>query len=117
VVLALLLAAGPALAQQRAEVIDGDTLRVGGRRVRMAGLDAPELHGRCAEETRLAQAAAARLRDLVADGVVLQLLGSERWHRQLAVVRDLAGRDLAEILIRDGLARRYDGRGRRGGWC
>jgi len=85
--------------------------------VRMVGLDAPELHARCDAELRLAIAAADRLRELVADGVVLQLRGRDRWHRQLAVARDPAGRDLAEILIAEGLARPYDGRHQRGGWC
>lgn len=115
--LAPLLLATPAAAQQRAEVIDGDTIRVGGQVVRLLGLDAPELRGACQREIRLARAAAARLEQLVAGGVVLQPQGRDRYRRTLAVVRDRQGRDVAQILIREGLARPYDGRGPRPGWC
>ena len=43
--------------------------------------------------------------------------GRDRYGRTLAIVRDRAGRDLARIMIAEGLARPYDGRGRRLGWC
>jgi endonuclease YncB( thermonuclease family) len=115
--LLLLLLAAPAVAQQRATVVDGDTLRVAGEAVRIMGLDAPEMRGRCPRESRLARTAAARLRHLVAGGVWLERHGRDRYRRQLAIVRDRAGRDLAELLIGEGLARPYDGRGRRQGWC
>jgi micrococcal nuclease len=115
--LALLLLAVPALAQQPAQVIDGDTIRVAGEVVRLIGLDAPEMRGRCPAETRLARAAAARMEQLVAGGVRLQRHGQDRYRRTLAVVRDRAGRDVAMVLIRERLARPYDGRGRRPGWC
>lgn len=115
-VLAMLLA-GPALAQQRAEVIDGDTIRAGGRTVRLVGLDAPELHGRCPAETALARRARARLAQLLGGRAWLKPQGRDRYGRLLAVVRDEAGRDVAEILIAEGLARPYDGRGPRGSWC
>lgn len=115
--LALTWLAAPAAAQVRAVVIDGDTIRVGGQVVRMMGLDAPELHGLCPFEIRLARAAASRLEQLVEGGVTIERHGLDRYQRQLAVVRDGAGRDLALVLIQEGLARPYDGRGRRAGWC
>lgn len=114
--LALLLLATPAAAQ-RAEVIDGDTIRVSGVVVRMVGLDAPERRARCRAEARLAARATARLRQLVWPRVVLERRGRDRYRRTLAVVRDSAGRDLAQVMIQEGLARPYDGRGRRAGWC
>ncbi|WP_372623063.1 thermonuclease family protein [Falsiroseomonas sp.] len=116
-ILAALLFASPALAQQRAQVIDGDTIRVSGEVVRLMGLDAPEMRGRCPRENRLARAAAARLQQLVAGGVRLERHGRDRYRRTLAVVRDRTGRDVAVVLIREQLARTYDGRGRRTGWC
>lgn len=114
--LALVLAS-PAGAQDRMQVIDGDTLRVAGERIRILGLDAPEMHGECPRETRMARAATERLEQLVTDGITLERHGRDRYRRTLAVVRDRAGRDVARILIREGLARPYDGRGRRAGWC
>jgi endonuclease YncB( thermonuclease family) len=114
--LALALLAAPAAAQ-RAEVIDGDTIRVAGVVVRMMGLDAPERRARCTAEARLAARATARLRLLVQPRVWLERHGRDRYRRTLAVVRDRTGRDLAQVMIREGLARPYSGRGRRGGWC
>jgi endonuclease YncB( thermonuclease family) len=44
IILALLLPL-PAAAQQR--VVDGDTLKIDGERIRLYGIDAPELHQAC----------------------------------------------------------------------
>jgi endonuclease YncB( thermonuclease family) len=117
VLLAMLLLPGVAVAQQRAEVIDGDTIRAGGRTVRLVGIDAPELHGACPAETALARRARDRLAQLLAGRAWLTPQGRDRYGRLLAVVRDEAGRDVAQILIDEGLARPYDGRGPRGSWC
>jgi endonuclease YncB( thermonuclease family) len=115
--LTAMLLAFPAVARQRAQVIDGDTIRVAGEVVRIMGLDAPETRGRCPHEIRLARAATERLRQLTAAGVRIERHGRDRYRRALAVVRDRAGRDVAAVLIRERLARPYDGRGRRQGWC
>jgi endonuclease YncB( thermonuclease family) len=115
---AALLLAEPAAAQQRATVVDGDTVRVGGRLVRIVGLDAPEMRARCPREERLARQATARMAELVRGGVTLEPISRrDRYSRLLAVVRDRQGRDVAAVMIREGLARPYDGRGRRKGWC
>ncbi len=120
---ALLLLAGAACAQpqrapaERVQVIDGDTIRLDGETIRLRGLDAPELHGRCAAEITLAIRAAERLRALVARGVEIDRHGQDRYRRTLATVRTSQGRDVAMILIQEGLARPYDGRGQRQGWC
>jgi endonuclease YncB( thermonuclease family) len=116
VALTLALLTAPAAAQ-RAQVIDGDTIRVSGETIRMMGLDAPEQRARCPAEARLAARATARLRSLVQPRVWLERRGRDRYRRTLAVVRDRAGRDLAQVMIREGLARPYNGRGRRQGWC
>lgn len=116
--LALLLLAAPAHAQSlRCTATDGDTLRCGRERVRVMGLDAPELRARCPAELALARAARDRLEALIARGVTLEPHGRDRYRRLLAVVRDRQGRDVAQLLIREGLARPYTGRTRRGGWC
>ncbi|MCW8085111.1 thermonuclease family protein [Sabulicella glaciei] len=96
---------------------DGDTLRCGEERVRLLGLDAPEMSGRCADESRRARAARDRLAALVQGGVRLARDGEDRYGRTLATAFDREGRDLTRILIREGHARPYDGRTRRQGWC
>lgn len=118
--------AGPVPARVIA-VIDGDTLVVRARiwlgqvletRVRLAGIDAPELRGRCAEERERA----ARARDFLAravDGGEIVLRGIEFGKyagRVIARVETAAGEDLAAALLRAGLAREYGG-ARRRSWC
>ncbi|MEI6159444.1 MAG: thermonuclease family protein [Roseococcus sp.] len=102
---------------QMCRAVDGDTIRCGDQRVRLAGLDAPELRGRCDEERHLAQVATERLRVLIVNGVTLRPAGRDRYDRLLAVVLDSSGNDVAYTLIREGLAHEYHGRGRRAGWC
>lgn len=116
-VLVSLFLTTPASAQQSARVVDGDTISVRGESIRIVGLDAPEIHGRCPRETTIARRARDRMAQLVAGGVLLERHGRDRYGRTLAIVRDRAGRDVAQILIRERLARPYYGRGRRQGWC
>ncbi len=92
-------------------VIDGDTVRlVDGRRIRLIGLDTPELARKGLPDEPFAQAARVRLAELVAangDRVRLQY-GTERrdrYGRTLAHLYDDQGRNLEEILLREGYAR------------
>ncbi len=113
------------------EVIDGDTILVEARiwldqvvttRVRLLGVDAPELNGACELERVAARAARDFLGDRIAadpdgTGVVLHRV---RWGkyagRVLARVTTPAGTDLAAALLAAGHARPYAG-GRRPAWC
>ena len=113
----LLLLSVAVQAGQSCRVIDDGSLACGSERVRIMGLYAPEIRGRCPAEYRLAVQARARLAILIAQGVTLHPQGRDRYRRTLAVVRDRRGRDVAEVLIGEGLARAYHGRGKRGGWC
>ncbi len=72
--------------------------------------------GRCERERRLAVAARDRLQALLAGGVTIRAVGEDRFGRTLARVRDRAGRDVARVLVAEGLARPYAG-GPRRGWC
>lgn len=118
--------AGPVRAHL-VRVVDGDTVQVLARiwpdhyvetLVRLAGIDAPELRGRCAEEIALAERAKERLAALLA-GNRLQLVDiryGKYAGRVVARVLTEDGRDAAAILLAERLARRYDG-GRRPPWC
>jgi endonuclease YncB( thermonuclease family) len=115
----LLLLALPGCAEAQAlrcVATDGDSLRCGRERIRLLGLDAPEMNGRCARERRLAAAARDRLQSLIAGGASIRSAGEDRYGRTLARVRDRSGRDVARVLVAEGLARPYEG-GRRRGWC
>ncbi len=65
--------ASPATAETvtgRAEVVDGDTVRVGQRTIRLVGIDAPELKQTCelnGETWNCGEESARQLRDLIAD--------------------------------------------------
>ncbi len=118
--------AGPVTARVLA-VIDGDTILVRARiwigqevetRVRLDGVDAPELRGRCAYERRLASAARAFVATAVGGGTVrLSDIRYDKYGgRVLARVTTAAGDDLGALLVAAGLARAYHG-GRRGRWC
>ncbi len=85
--------------------------------VRLRGVDAPEIKGKCPRERKAATAA----RDYVS-GVLLEARSVEfcdptweKYGRVLATVK-VDGRDLAETLTTKRLARAYDG-GTRAGWC
>ena len=98
-------------------VIDGDTIVHRGQTIRIMGLDAPEVHHRCPAEKALAERARARLEQLLAEGFTVREHGRDRYSRVLAEVFDARGMNVASVLIEDGLARRYNGRGPRELWC
>jgi endonuclease YncB( thermonuclease family) len=98
-------------------VIDGDTFVMGGQRIRVAGIDAPETHpARCGDEARLGLAATQKLSQLLSSGAVT-MSGTfhDKYGRDVRQVR-VGGRDVAEIMIGAGLARSYDG-AKRQPWC
>ncbi|MCW2399672.1 thermonuclease family protein [Sphingobium sp. B2D3C] len=100
-------------------VADGDTLWIDGEKIRIADIDTPEIGSpRCDEERALGQRAKHRLRELVNEGrFEVRRIGDrdvDKYNRKLRVlVRD--GRSLGEQLVREGLARTWNGR--REPWC
>lgn len=106
--------------------IDGDTFlaRVRQRdgrdlvvRVRLRGIDAPELKASCREELGKAEAAARALRDLLGQGgVTIANLGPDKYGRVLADVATRRTANVSAALLAGGLARSYNG-GHRDGWC
>ena len=108
-------------------IIDGDTIVVRAHpwlgvfietRVRLAGIDAPELRGRCDGEIALAGRARDRLAELLAGGAAR--LDDVRHDKDAGRVRarvlDGNGVDVGAALIAAGLARPYHGERRRP-WC
>src|SRR5712671_5127440 len=87
-------------------------------RVRLRGIDAPELKASCPQELQMAEAAGSALRGLLEEGeVTIYNVGPDKY--QGRVVADAATRrteNVSAALLASGFARRYGG-GRRGGWC
>jgi endonuclease YncB( thermonuclease family) len=108
-------------------VFDGDTFEARVQvwpgleittKVRLRGIDAPELRARCAEERALAESARGALSALLARGRVgIRQVKLDKYGGRV-VAEASAGntQDIAATLIAGGHARRYHG-GRREGWC
>lgn len=104
---------------QRNCVIDGDTIRHDGIKVRLSDIDAPEISSpRCASEAAAGHRAKARLLELINAGPIRLVHRSgpdtDRYGRKLRVV-ERNGRSLGDILVAEGLVRHWSG-GRRS-WC
>jgi endonuclease YncB( thermonuclease family) len=108
-------------------VVDGDTFEARVHlwpgldittRVRLRGIDAPELKARCGEERVKAEAAREALRTILDQGevgisrVTLDKYGG----RVLADASTRATPNVSSALLSVGAARRYSG-GHRDGWC
>ncbi len=107
-------------------VIDGDTFEASAIiwlgqqldiRVRIDGIDAPELRARCDSERVRAEAARDYLSKRIEGGdVKLSAVSYDKYGGRIdAVVADGRG-DIGDAMIHARLARVYDG-GRRAGWC
>jgi len=108
-------------------VIDGDTFEARVHvwpgldittKIRLRGIDAPELRARCPAERTMAEAARDALADMLAEGAVgVSAVTPDKYGGR--VVADAATRSVANVsaqLQAKGLARGYRG-GRRLGWC
>lgn len=111
------------------EVIDGDSLYVyvpvwAGivvkAHIRLFGLDSPEIHGKCSQEKELALKAQAKLKEWLPKNSSVQLFvmkEKDKYGRVLANIRTPDGTSITKRLIDEGLARVYNGKGKRQGWC
>jgi endonuclease YncB( thermonuclease family) len=108
-------------------IIDGDTFEARVRvwpgldvdtKVRLRGIDAAELHARCADELAKAQAARTALDSILAQGgVALSQVGIDKYGGRIdATVSTRSTADVSAAMLSGGFARSYDG-GRRGSWC
>jgi endonuclease YncB( thermonuclease family) len=109
------------------QVLDGDTFEARvllwpglsvTTRVRLRGIDAPELKARCPEERDFAFAARGALQAVLGEGAVgiANVTLDKYGGRVLADVSTTNTTNVSQALLSAGHARRYDG-GRRDGWC
>jgi len=87
-------------------------------KVRLRGIDTPELKARCPQERVKAEAARARLASILAEGSVeLSRVGLDKFGGRIdAAASTRSTPDVSAALLQAGLGRRYSG-GRREGWC
>jgi endonuclease YncB( thermonuclease family) len=93
-----------------AYTIDGDTIEVGEYRIRLFGIDAPEIRQTCNrnnEEWRCGQDAAFALADKIGSNPVeCEARDRDRYGRTVAVCR-LNGEDISAWMVREGWALAY----------
>lgn len=118
---------GSVIVSEVTSIYDADTFRVNiknwpdivGRRmsVRVNGVDAPEMRGKCKEEKQLARLAKQFTVKLLRTGKLIELLNIKRgkYFRLLADVY-IDNKSLSEALIKSNHARIYDG-GTKSSWC
>jgi endonuclease YncB( thermonuclease family) len=117
----------PRYSAEVVHVIDGDTFAARvtiwpgvevKTRVRLRGIDAPELHARCDDEWTRAQTARAALEKILAQGeVTIAQVGPDKYAGRVdAVVSTRHTADVSAALLNGGWVRSYAG-GRRGSWC
>ena len=107
---------------------DGDTIRfnlplyppIAGKdiRVRVNGIDTPEIKGKCKKEKYEAQQARDMVADILksAEKITLRNMKRGKYFRIAAdVIVD--GESLADMLIEEGMAVRYDGGKKTHKWC
>lgn len=97
-----------------ARVVDGDSLEIAQRRVRLFGIDAPEIGQSCANRAGRSYACGERARDEIeglVDGHVLRCVseGNDRFGRVLARCRTPSGEDIGAAIVRAGWAVAYHG--------
>ncbi len=102
-------------------IIDGDTLLVAATPwpqqtmevyVRIRGIDAPEIHSKCAEVRKAALEARVALEQMISGAATIQLreiAGDKYFGRILANVTFADGRNPAQDLLSEGKVRAYDG--------
>ncbi|MGI2224980.1 thermonuclease family protein [Shewanella frigidimarina] len=109
-------------------IYDGDTFFVNivgipdvfGKRIgiRLAGIDTPEIRGKCPSEKLLAIKARDHLQNLLLNGAAIELRNVTRgkYFRLVADVY-IGSLNASDSLINEGLAVRYTGKEVKQGWC
>ncbi|WP_320202129.1 thermonuclease family protein (plasmid) [Agrobacterium sp. rho-13.3] len=99
-------------------VVDGDTIWFRSEKIRIADIDAPEIFSpHCRDERSIGEASRDRLLELLNGGSFTLVAGwrdTDRFGRKLRTVTR-HGRSLGEMLVEEGLARRWNAPRRN--WC
>jgi endonuclease YncB( thermonuclease family) len=87
-------------------------------RVRLRGIDAPELKASCPGELQMAESATGALRALLGEGeVTISNIGPDKYSGRVdADVATKSTRNVSTAMLAAGHARSYNG-GHRSGWC
>lgn len=89
------------------QVVDGDTLKIAGQRLRFVGIDAPETYKpRCDHELEKGKEATARLKSMMRDADDVEFVDTgdiDKYDRPLIHLK-LDGRDAGQMLMEEGLA-------------
>lgn len=99
-------------------VVDGDTVKLDGKNYRLLGFDTPETYrALCQAEYQAGIAAGNRLKEIIAAGATLHPTGKSCKYGRECAYLILGKEDVAEIMVREGYAVAYSGRGPRKNWC
>jgi micrococcal nuclease len=100
-------------------VVDGDTIdvtldlgfdvRLHKQRCRLAGIDTPESRTRDLAEKKLGLAAKDRLIELCSGPISIKSFGKGKYGRILAIPYTEDGKDICQLLIKEGHAVEYEG--------
>lgn len=99
-------------------VASGDSFYLGGKTVRVAGIEAPQLYGAaCPKEAALGRTSAVRLQDLLNSGELEMTKVGQDLDRYGLLLRNVAvdGKDVGRTLVAGGLARNIGDLTR--SWC
>ena len=89
-------------------VASGDSFYLGGKTVRIAGIEAPQLYGAaCPKEVALGRTSAARLQAMLNSGQLGLAKAGPDLERYGLLLRNVTvdGKDVGQAMVRDGLAR------------
>lgn len=96
--------------EQHLQVVDGDTLNVEGRRIRLHGIDAPERGQACTkngENYDCGKASREYLTYLLTgEKVICERRSQDKWGREVATCT-AGGKDIAALMVRQGWAVAY----------
>ena len=97
---------------QEIEVLDGDTIKVNGKRIRLYGIDAPERAQHCRDEHgepyNCGLDSAYHLWEFLQDQRLwCEKIQTDRYGRELAVCKTRSGIDIGALQVREGWAIAY----------
>ena len=96
-------------------VVDGDTVWIEREKIRLLGIDTPELsQPQCVQEALWAAESRDRLAQILDSRVTIEREGQDRYGRMLARLYTPNG-EAGDILVKEGFARAWTGR--REPWC